>query len=89
MSTHPSSANPAALMHEVSAALRRGDVQAAERMLTTNEPSPIALAGGAPLMWRTGLPQAELMAYLKAIRYQLGPEELSGAKEFEDKLGLQ
>ena len=37
---------------------------------------------------RTGLPQAELLAYLKAIRFALGPEELAGAAEFEAKLAL-
>jgi len=37
---------------------------------------------------RTGLPQSDLMAYLKAIRFKLGPEELSGAEEFGNKLAL-
>jgi chorismate dehydratase len=37
---------------------------------------------------RTGLPQAELIAYLKAIRYQLGPEELAGAQQFVQQLEL-
>jgi chorismate dehydratase len=37
---------------------------------------------------RTGLPQAELMAYLKAIRFNLGPAELAGADAFAEKLGL-
>lgn len=37
---------------------------------------------------RSGLPHAELLGYLKAIRYKLGPEELAGAEEFEGKLRL-
>ncbi|HTB23513.1 MAG TPA: MqnA/MqnD/SBP family protein [bacterium] len=37
---------------------------------------------------RTGLPQAELLAYLKGIRFKLGPAELAGAAEFEEKLAL-
>lgn len=37
---------------------------------------------------RTGLPEAELLAYLRAIRFHLGPEELAGAAAFEEKLAL-
>jgi len=37
---------------------------------------------------RSGLPHEELLSYLKAIRYKLGPEELAGAREFEKKLAL-
>lgn len=35
---------------------------------------------------RCGLRQEDLLAYLKGIRFKLGPEELSGAAEFEEKL---
>jgi chorismate dehydratase len=37
---------------------------------------------------RTGLDPAELLDYLKAIRFRLGPDELAGAAEFESKLAL-
>jgi predicted solute-binding protein len=35
---------------------------------------------------RTGLPAEEILAYLGAIRFALGPEELAGAQAFEMKL---
>jgi chorismate dehydratase len=35
-----------------------------------------------------GLPPAAIEAYLKGIRYRLGPEELKGAGEFQRRLGL-
>jgi predicted solute-binding protein len=35
---------------------------------------------------RCGLPKASILAYLKGIRFALGPQELAGAQEFEDRL---
>ena len=37
---------------------------------------------------RTGLPAAAVLAYLRGIRYKLGPEELAGAAEFERRWAL-
>jgi chorismate dehydratase len=34
---------------------------------------------------RTGLPEKEILAYLKGIRFKLGPHELDGATDFEKK----
>ncbi|MGH7443174.1 MAG: menaquinone biosynthetic enzyme MqnA/MqnD family protein [bacterium] len=36
---------------------------------------------------RCGLPEADILSYLKGIRFKLGPEELAGAAEFEERLG--
>jgi chorismate dehydratase len=37
---------------------------------------------------RTGLETADIRAYLKGIRYKLGPAELAGAVEFKRRLDL-
>jgi chorismate dehydratase len=37
---------------------------------------------------RTGLPEAAVLAYLRGIRYRLGPDELAGAAEFERRWAL-
>lgn len=52
MSLQPSNVNPAALMHEVSAALRRGDVATAEQLMTSGTPKPEAVAAAAEAFMR-------------------------------------
>lgn len=37
---------------------------------------------------RCGIDTSEILPYLKAIRFKLGADELAGASEFENKLGM-